>query len=137
MVKRLPQALRQACPATARQFLALAGQRRRWKLNDLARRLDKQPEALELRDESVPASASSDTGLTPDSRPILAALDRLPEGACEASDRVRTQGMSQAEAAQVLAVSVRTVHRRLGRGLQRLAATPGDLGSGREDPPGT
>ena len=84
----------------------------------------------------MPASASSDTSLTPDSRRILAALDRLPEGECEAFDRVRTQGMSQAEAAQVLAVSVRTVHRRLGRGLQRLAATPGDLCSGPEEPAG-
>ena len=134
MVERLLQALRQARPATARQFLALAGQPRRWELNDLARRLDKQPEALELRDESVPASASSDTSLTPDSRRILAALDRLPEGECEAFDRVRTQGMSQAEAAQVLEVSVMTVNRRLNRGLQLLAATlrdlsPGDAGS--------
>ena len=136
MVERLLQALRQARPATARQFLALAGQPRRWELHDLARRLDKQPEALELRDESVPASTSSDTGLTPDRRRIRAAIDRLPEGACEASDPVRTQGMSQDEAAQVLAVSVRTVHRRLGRGQQRLAATPGDLCSGREDPAG-
>jgi DNA-directed RNA polymerase specialized sigma24 family protein len=86
------------------------------------------------RDESVPASASSDIGLTPDSRRILAAIDRLPEGECEASDRVRTQGMSQAEAAQVLAVSVMMFHRRLSRGLQRLAATLGDLYSGDEEP---
>ena len=104
VVERLIKAPRAARPATARQFLALAGQPRRWELHDLAPRLDKQPGALELRDESVPASASSDTGLTPDSRRILAAIDRLPEGECEASDLVRTQGMSQAEAAQVLAV---------------------------------
>jgi DNA-directed RNA polymerase specialized sigma24 family protein len=136
VVKRLLQARRQARPATARQLVALAGPPGRWQLHDLARRLEEQPEAPELRDESVPASASGDTGLTPDSRPILAALDRLPEGACQASDRVRTQGRSQAEAAQMLAVWVRTVHRRLGRGLQRLAATPGDLGSGRQDPAG-
>jgi RNA polymerase sigma-70 factor (ECF subfamily) len=136
VAKRLLQALRQARPATARQFLALANQHRRWQLHDLARRLDTQPEALELRDEAVPAPASSDTGLTPDRRRIRAALDRLPEGACQASDRVRTQGMSQTEAAQVLAVWVRTVHRRLSRGLRLRAATPGDLGSGREEPAG-
>jgi DNA-directed RNA polymerase specialized sigma24 family protein len=117
--------------------LALACQPRRWELHDLARRLDTQPEAPELRDESVPASARSDTGLTPDRRRILEALDRLPEGACQASDRVRTQGMSPAGAAGVLAVWVRTAHRRLSRGLRLRAATPGDLGSGREDPPGT
>ena len=84
----------------------------------------------------MPASASGDTGLTPDRRPILEALDRLPEGACQASDRVRTQGMSPAETAWVLAVWVRTVHRRLSRGLNRLAATLGDLCSGHEDPAG-
>jgi RNA polymerase sigma-70 factor (ECF subfamily) len=109
----------------------------RWGLNDLAQRLDEQPEALELRDESVPALTSRDTGLTPDSRCILAAIDRLPAGECEASDLVRTRGMSKAEAALVLAVSVRTVHRRLSGGLQRLAATLADLCSGREDPAGS
>ena len=82
MAKRLLQALRQARPATARQFLALANQHRRWQLHDLARRLEEQPEAPELRDESVPAS---------------------------------------------------TVHRRLSRGLQLLAATLGDLYPGGED----
>ena len=70
MAKRLLPALRQARPATAQQFLALAGQHRRWELNDLARRLDKKPEALELRDESVPASERCDTGLTADRRRI-------------------------------------------------------------------
>jgi RNA polymerase sigma-70 factor (ECF subfamily) len=136
VAKRPLPALRQARPATARQFLALAGQPRRWELNDPPRRLDKQPEALELRAESVPASTSSATGLTPDRRPILAALDRLPEGACEASDPVRTQGLSPDEAAGVLAVSVRTAHRRLSPGLRRRAATPGDLCSGDEEPAG-
>ena len=100
----------------------------------MARRLDEQPEALELRDESVPASASSATGITPDRRRLLAAIDRLPEGECEASDLVQTQGMSQAEAAQVLAVWVMTVHRRLHRGLQLLAATLADLYPGDEEP---
>jgi DNA-directed RNA polymerase specialized sigma24 family protein len=52
----------------------------------------------------------------------------------EAADLVRTQGKSQAEAAQVLAVSVMAVHRRLSRGLQLLAATMGDLYPGDEDP---
>jgi DNA-directed RNA polymerase specialized sigma24 family protein len=41
--------------------------------------------------------------------------------------------MSQAEAAQVLEVSVMTVNRRLNRGLRRLAATLGDLYPGGED----
>ena len=50
----------------------------------------------------VPAPASSDSGLSPDSRRMLEAIDGLPEGEREAFDLVRIQGMSQAEAAQVL-----------------------------------
>ena len=89
---------------------------------------------MELCDESVPAPASSDTGLTPDARRILAAIDGLPEGEREAFDLVRIQGLSQAEAARVLEVSVMTVNRRLNRGLQLLAATLGDLYPADEEP---
>ena len=134
VVERLLKALRQARPANPRQFFALACQHMRWELNDMARRLDEQPVSVELCDESVPAPASSDSGLTPDGRRILAAIDRLPEGEREAFDLVRIQGMSQAEAAQVLEVSVMTVNRRLNRGLQLLTATLGDLYPGEEDP---
>jgi RNA polymerase sigma-70 factor (ECF subfamily) len=137
VVERLLKALRAARPAGARQFFALACRHMRWELNDMARRLDEQPAAAELREESVPAPASSDTGLTPDSRRILAAIDNLPEGEREAFDLVRLQGMSQAEAAQVLEVSVMTVNRRLNRGLQLLAATLGDLYPVDDDPAAT
>jgi RNA polymerase sigma factor (sigma-70 family) len=133
VVERLLKALREARPANARQFFALACQHMRWELNDMARRLDEQPAAVELHDESVPAPASTDTGLTPDSHRILAAIDGLPERERDAFDLVRIQGMSQSEAAQVLEVSVMTVNRRLNRGLQMLAATLGDLYPGRED----
>jgi RNA polymerase sigma-70 factor (ECF subfamily) len=132
VVERLLKALRQARPASARQFFALACQHMRWELNDMARRLDKQPAHVELHDESVPAPASSGSGLTPDDRRILEAIERLPEDEREAFDLVRIQGMSQAEAAQVLEVSVMTVHRRLNRGLQLLTATLGDLYFGEE-----
>jgi RNA polymerase sigma factor (sigma-70 family) len=134
VVERLLKALREACPASARQFFALACRHMRWELNDLARRLDEQPAAEELCDESVPAPASSGSGLTPDGRRILAAIDGLPEGEREAFDLVRIQGSSQSEAARVLEVSVMTVNRRLNRGLQLLAATLGDLYPGEEDP---
>src|SRR5262245_55184442 len=40
VVERLIKALRQARPASVRQFFALACQHMRWELNDLARRLD-------------------------------------------------------------------------------------------------
>src|SRR5262249_30210628 len=134
VVERLLKALRQARPVNARQFFALACQHMRWGLNDLARRLDQQPAPVELHDESVPAPASSDSGLSPDGRRILAAIDRLPEGEREAFDLVRIQGMSQSEAAQMLGISVMTVKRRLGRGLQQLAVALGDLRPREEEP---
>src|SRR6516165_5290263 len=48
VVERLLKALREARPTNARQFFALACQHMRWELNDLARRLDDQPAAVEL-----------------------------------------------------------------------------------------
>src|SRR5262245_63120707 len=45
VVERLLKALREARPATARQFFALACQHMRWELNEVARRLDEQPAA--------------------------------------------------------------------------------------------
>jgi RNA polymerase sigma-70 factor (ECF subfamily) len=128
VVERLLKALREARPDSVRQFFALAGQHMRWELNDIARRLDEQPAAVELDAGVVPAPASSsDSELTPDARRMLEAIDRLPEGEREAFDLVRIQGMSQAEAAQVLGVSAMTVNRRLNRSLQLLAATLGDI----------
>ena len=132
VVERLLKALREARPATPRQFFALACQHIRWELNEMARRLDEQPAAEELREELVPTPASSDSGLTPNGRRILAAVDQLPEGEREAFDLVKIQGLSQAETAQVLEVSVATVNRRLNRGLQLLTATLADLYPGEE-----
>src|SRR5947207_9737155 len=134
VVERLLKALREARPASARQFFALACQHIRWELNDMARRLDEQPAAEELRAELVPAPASSDSGLTPKGRRILAAIDQLPEGEREAFDLVRVQGLSQAEAARLLEVSVATVNRRLNRSLRLLTATLADLYPGEEGP---
>jgi RNA polymerase sigma factor (sigma-70 family) len=128
VVERLLKAMREAHPRTVRQFFALASQHMRWELNDMARRLDERPAAVELREGLVPAPASSDSGLTPDGRRMLEAIDNLPEGEREAFDLVRIQGMTQAEAAQVLGVSAMTVNRRLNRSLQLLTETLGDLG---------
>ena len=58
---------------------------------------------------------------------MLDAIDDLPEAEREAFDLVRIQGMTQAEAAEVLGVSAMTVKRRLNRGLQLLADALGDL----------
>src|ERR1700731_1135044 len=113
VVERLLKALREARPGTVRQFFALAGQHMRWELNDLARRLDEQPATVEVLDGLVPAPASSDSGLTPDGRRMLEVIGKLPEGEREVFDLVRIQGMTQAEATQVLGVSAMTVMRRL------------------------
>src|SRR5262249_34338026 len=130
VVERLLKALRAARPGTVRQFFALANQHMRWELNDMARRLDERPAAAQLREGAMPAPGSSDSGLTPDVRRMLNAIDHLPEAEREAFDLVRIQGMSQAEAAQVLGVSAMTVNRRLNRGLQLLTESLSDLRPG-------
>jgi len=127
VVERLLKALREVRPGTVRQFFALASQHMRWELNEMARRLDEQPVAVELLDGLVCAPASSDSGLTPGSRRMLAAIANLPEAEGEAFDLVRIQGLTQAEAAQVLGVSAATVNRRLNRGLELLAEALSDL----------
>ena len=128
VVERLLKALREARPATVRQFFALVSQHARWELNDLARRLDNQPKALELREGLLPAPASSDSGLSPDGRRMLEAIDSLPEDEREAFDLVRIQGVTYAEAAELLGVAPKTVQRRLDRGLRLLTERLSDLG---------
>jgi RNA polymerase sigma-70 factor (ECF subfamily) len=130
VVERLLKALREARPRTVREFFALAGQHMRWELMDLARRLDNQPLALELREELVPAPASSDSGLSPNGRRMLETIDSLPEDEREAFDLVRIQGLTYGEASELLGVAPRTVQRRLDRGLQLLTERLGDLGPG-------
>jgi RNA polymerase sigma-70 factor (ECF subfamily) len=103
-------------------------------LNDLARRLDEVPAAAELREGLVPAPVRSDSGLSSAGRRILEAIEGLPEGEREAFDLVKIQGLTQAEAAQVLGVSLRTVKRWLSRSLRLLTARLGDLGPG-DTPP--
>ena len=134
VVERLLKALREARPASVRQFFALAGQHMRWELNDMARRLDNQPAAVDLDDGHLPAPSSSSSELTPDARRMLQAIDRLPEAEREAFDLVRIQGMTLAEAAQVLGVSAMTVSRRLNRSLLLLTDSLGDLRPGHEKP---
>jgi RNA polymerase sigma factor (sigma-70 family) len=133
VVERLLKALREARPRDVRQFFALACQHTRWELNDLARRLDQQPRAVELPDGLAPDAASSASGLTPDGRRMIEAIDALPADEREAFDLVRLQGMTQAEAAEVLGVAPKTVKRRLDRGLRLLSQRLADL---RSDAPG-
>ncbi|MFI5337965.1 MAG: RNA polymerase sigma factor [Opitutales bacterium] len=130
VTEQLLKALREARTRTVRQFFALANQHMRWELNDLARRLDEQPPAVELREELVPAPASSGSGLTPNGRPMLKAIEDLPEDEREAFCLVGIQGMTQTEAAELLGVAVSTVKRRLDRGLRLLTKSLADLRPG-------
>jgi RNA polymerase sigma factor (sigma-70 family) len=130
VVERLLKAMREVHPQTVRQFFALANQHMRWELNDLARRLDKQPGAVPLYEGSVPTPPSSDSGLTPEGRRLLEAIDKLPEDEREAFSLVRIQGLTHTEAAEVLSVSPKTVQRRLNRGLLVLAEQLDDLRPG-------
>jgi RNA polymerase sigma-70 factor (ECF subfamily) len=127
VVERLLKALREVRPRTVRHFFALASQHMRWELNEMARRLDEQPAAVELRAGLVPAPDGSDSRLTPNARRMLAAIANLPVAEGEAFDLVRIQGLTQAEAAQVLGVSAATENRRLNRGLELLTDALNDL----------
>jgi RNA polymerase sigma-70 factor (ECF subfamily) len=100
----------------------------RWELNDLARRLDEQPRAGELCAGLLPAPESSDSALSPSTRRMLTAIDDLPEDEREAFGLVRIQGLSQAEAAELLGVSAKTVQRRLNRSVLLLTEALSDLG---------
>ena len=127
VAERLLKAMRQIRPQNVRQFFALANQHMRWELNDLARRLDEQPTVVELREGLVPAPASTGSGLSPNGRRMLEAIDNLPDDEREAFGLVRVQGMTQTEAARVLGVSAVTVKRRLNRGLRLLTEKLADL----------
>jgi RNA polymerase sigma factor (sigma-70 family) len=127
VVERLLKAMRAVRPRTVREFFGLANQHIRWELNDLARRLDERPADVELREGLVPAPAGSDSVLTPDARRILKAIDGLPEEEREAFNLLRIHGLTQTEAAEVLGVSIKTVQRRLNRGLVILADQLDDL----------
>jgi RNA polymerase sigma-70 factor (ECF subfamily) len=128
VVAGLLTALRTVRPQNVRQFFALATQHMRWQLNDLARRLDERPAAAPLAEEGVAApSSSTGSGLTPNGRRMLGAIEGLPEVEREVFDLVRIQGLTYAEAAEVVGVSEKTVQRRLNRAQLLLAEQLADL----------
>ena len=130
VVERLIKALREARPRNVREFFALAGQHMRWELKDLARRLDNQPAAMELREEQLPAPTSSASGLSPAAHRIVEAIDSLPDDEREVFDLVRIQGLTYDEAAELLGVARKTVQRRLNRCVRLLTERIGDLSPG-------
>jgi RNA polymerase sigma-70 factor (ECF subfamily) len=142
VVERLLKAMRQVRPGTVRQFFALVNQHMRWELNDLARRLDEQASAAELRESRLPAATPPDPDAAPSSQAagaglarILAAIEDLPDDEREAFNLVRIQGMTWPEAAQVVGVSVKTIQRRLNRSLALLGERLGDPGPAPPPPP--
>jgi RNA polymerase sigma factor (sigma-70 family) len=127
VVERLLKALEKARPRTVRQFYALANQHMRWELNDLARCLDEQVPEVQLGESNVAAPDGSESDLGQNARRMLEAIDSLPEDEREAFGLVRIQGMNKAEAADVLGVSLKTVQRRIQRGLLLLSEKLDDL----------
>ncbi len=92
----------------------------RWELNDLARRLDARPVPAELPDSFPHAENDIDPSpVGPNLQRILAAIDSLPDDEREVFNLVKVQRMSGAEAAAVIGRAIKTVRRRLGRGLLR------------------
>ena len=143
VVERLLKAMRQVRPGTVRQFFALVNQHMRWELNDLARRLDEQASAAELRESRLPAPTPPDPDTAPSSQAagaglarILAAIEDLPDNEREAFNLVRVQGMTWPEAAQVVGVSVKKIQLRLNRSLALLGERLGDPGAAAAPPPG-
>jgi RNA polymerase sigma-70 factor (ECF subfamily) len=128
VVAGLLTALRTTRPPTVRRFFALANQHIRWQLNDLARRLDERPAAAALTDTGVVAPPlSTVSGLSPDGRRMLEAIESLPEDEQEVFDLVGIQGLTHAEVAIVVGVSEKTVQRRLNRARLLLAERLADL----------
>src|SRR5262245_54348674 len=128
VVAGLLTALRKTRPPTVRQFFALANQHMRWRLNDLAGRVDDRPAAAALAESGVAAPPDSTaSGFSPDARRILAVIAGLPEEEREVFELVGIQGLTHAEAAAVVGVSQKTVQRRLHEARLLLAERLADL----------
>jgi RNA polymerase sigma-70 factor (ECF subfamily) len=137
VVERLLKAMRQVHPQTVRQFFALANRHIRWELNDLARRLDKQPTSQQLSEGEVaaPASSRGDATLTPVAGRIIGVINSMGEEEREIFELVRIQGLTHAEAAKVVGISTKTVQRRLSRALFLLLEQLKDLRPSSDPPP--
>src|SRR5262249_29292890 len=100
----------------------------------MARRLDEQPAAVELHDGLAPAPGTSDSGLSPDARRMLEAIEGLPEDEREEFDLVRIQGMTQPEPARGLGGRAMPVMRRGNAGPELVTVAVGGLRQDTEDP---
>jgi RNA polymerase sigma-70 factor (ECF subfamily) len=133
LVERMLKALRQSRPATVRDFFALANQHLRWELNEFARQIDRRPSAAPLPDD-VPATPPSEATTSAASlTQILEAIERLPDDLRESFSLVHVQGLTHAETAGVLAVSTKTIQRRLRLATAGLARELSGMAAGRGD----
>jgi RNA polymerase sigma factor (sigma-70 family) len=114
---RLVKALQSVKPATPREFLGLASLQIRRELLDLARRCY-GPEGIGANHDSAP-NVGPDLADRRDEPSSLAQwtelheqIGALPDEEREVVDLLFYQGLSQAEAAEVLSMSLRTVQRR-------------------------
>ena len=113
LVERLLKAMRQVKPSTVRQFFALANQHLRWELNEFARQLARRPTLSPLTDDLAAAAPSEASTEAVSVNQMLEAIERLAEDHREVFSLVHIQGLTQAETADVLGVSTKTVQRRL------------------------
>ena len=88
---------------------------------------------VDVQGIDVASPPSSESGLPPAARRMLDAIESLPEGEREVLDLVRIHGMTHAEAAELLGISLKTVQRRLQRSLLLLASELSDLRPGPPD----
>jgi RNA polymerase sigma factor (sigma-70 family) len=127
VAERLLKALRKTRPATPRQFFGLANQHIRWALNDLAEWLDRQPGTVPMADDAEQTGFSDDSYVSPQLRCILEALAELSSEELEVFDLIKIQGLTYAEAADMLGVASKTIQRRLNRALLTLGDRLSDL----------
>jgi RNA polymerase sigma-70 factor (ECF subfamily) len=133
VVERLIKAMRNARPTDVREFFALAMKHVRWELNELARELDTQTRELPAPDQIVQKPEEVEEEFSPLARRILEAINSLPQSDRETFHLVRLHEMTQADAAQVLGINVKTVRRRLKRILPYLWARLGHQPAGALD----
>ena len=133
-VVRLVRALKDVRPDSMRGFFALATQQIRRELIDLARHYY-GPQGMGANHASGVAHPNGPTASAdkPDSTfepsglaewcELHEQIDRLPEAEREVVDLIFYQGLTQAEAASLLDITVRTVQRRWHAALLQLHAT--------------
>jgi RNA polymerase sigma-70 factor (ECF subfamily) len=125
---RLLQALQKVRPDSTRTFFALAGKHLRYELMDLKRHY--QPVNVVHHADGVACRSGTPAHEVVDPAPSLDDLekwcefhrqiDELPEEEREVVDLHFYQGLTKAEAAEILGVHVRTIQRLWNAALQRL-----------------